>query len=97
VTSPDLAYLLGAFLHQDFDIYGDEWGAVDAFISDDPAVARRVPEQIARLLIDFPEEAKVESFADEAGCAYLPPGDGDVYRTWLAHVSSHIAQRLAPN
>jgi hypothetical protein len=99
VTSPypDLAHLLGAYFHEDFDMYGDEWGVVDAFVSANPARARRVPEQIARLLEDFPFESDVARFTDESGCAYLPPGDGDAYRTWLNEVSAYLSQQLPPS
>ncbi len=39
---PDLAHLLGAYLNQDYDIYGPSIGdAVGAFVNDDP------PEYVA--------------------------------------------------
>lgn len=100
MTSPyrDLAYLLAAYLHQDYDIiHGDEWAALEAFVARNPATAERVPRQVAQLLQDFPEESDVQTFAAEAGCAYLPEGQHDPYRTWLSEVAKYIQRRLAPN
>lgn len=91
---PDLAHLLGAYFHQDFDMYGDEWGVVDAFIARNPARAERVPDQISQLLHDFASESDVEAFADAYGCAYLPEGRDDPYRNWLAAVASYVTRRL---
>jgi len=82
---PDLAHLLGAYLNQDFDLYGPTLAdAVRVFCDDDPPEnVAAVREDIARFLRDHeadPDTALTALDPDHAQPPEMPARD---YLLWL--------------
>ena len=66
---PDLAHLLGAYLNQDFDVYGPTIGdAVRAFVDDDPS------DHIAAARSDIQRFLALHVGALDAELTRLDPG-----------------------
>ncbi len=84
-TYPDLAHLLGAYLHQDFAIYGGTLAdAVTAFAEDDaPKAASGARSDIARLLQDHAPDLERALRLLEPGHARPPGMDARSYLHWL--------------
>ena len=91
---PGLAHLLGAYLHQDFALYGGTLAdAVRAFASDDgPDAAAAARADIARLLHDHPQASEAAVRAVEPGCARPPGMAADAYLHWLDRLLAAAAQ-----
>jgi hypothetical protein len=91
---PDLAHLFGAYLNQDYDIYGPTLeDAVRAFVADDPpecVMATRL--DIARFLHDHPDDADAALDALDAGRSQEPEMSGRDYLLWLDRI---LADALA--
>jgi len=89
-TYPDLAHLIGAYLNQDFDIYGGELeDAVRAFTNDDPpeyVAATRA--DIARFLHDHAENVDAALDALDADRAQEPDMSGRDYLLWIDRILS---------
>lgn len=78
---PALQHLMGAYLHQDFDIFGTVEDNVDIFIIQEPSSASLVSE-IGDVLARLTTEQQLESYLHDLGCQVLPPG-GESRRDWL--------------
>ena len=88
--------LLGGYLHEDFaDFHGNAWGAVDAFVQNQPEYAPQLRRQITELISASPSEADLERALVVLGLNYLPTADGwDSHRTWLLAVADRVDQLL---
>lgn len=90
---PDLAHLLGAYLNQDFDIYGPNLeDAVRAFVADDPpeyVAATRA--DIARFLHDHAGNIDAALDALEADRAQEPDMSAHDYLLWIDRVLGEAA------
>lgn len=91
MNTEDLDYLLANYFPQDlYEIFGDERAAVNAFISEAPVRAARVPEQVHQV-IDSMSESDVEQFVLATGCEYIPPPD-ETYTGWLRDVARRVRE-----
>jgi len=82
---------MGSYFHQDFFlVHGGVWEAVQAFIDDDPDDARLLPGEIATVLTHFPDEASLERYLDDLGCAYRAQAQDGGYRGWLTEIARRV-------
>ncbi|WP_241518452.1 contact-dependent growth inhibition system immunity protein [Streptomyces sp. CB03238] len=89
---PELAHLLGAYFHQDFDAeYASHRAAVDDYLSgvspDDP---RAVTAEIEDFLALNPDDAALRQSARITGLGVGPPA-GVPLRRWLADLADIVA------
>lgn len=88
MTMPALDHLMGAYLHQDFDLYGDApMDAVDAFLQDEPDLAQPLASEIDALLASQPTEQEIERTVFDLGCQVYPDKGFTGYRPWLAAIA----------
>ena len=88
----NLALLLGAYLHQDFDLdHGTADDAVRAFAAGEPERAEATSAEIGDLLGVGSDDADVAALLARLGSCYRPEGDGRTPRSWLAHVRDLLA------
>jgi hypothetical protein len=93
---PDLAHLLGAYLNQDFDLYGPSISdAVRAFCHDDP------PEYVAAVRTDIGRFIAENSGDLDAALTALDPGHahppGMPARDYLVWLDRLLAESLDAN
>ena len=90
---PELSQLLGAWLHQDFDLdYPTADDALQASIAD--ATSERLGNALVELTSHRPSRADEEAtrrFVNDL-CWYHPPGDGLTYVAWLDHVDALVRE-----
>jgi hypothetical protein len=94
IAFPELRYLFGAYLNQDYDVHGPSLGdAVRAFARDEnPAVVAALHADIARFLR---EQGGVENAALDAidsGRAHPPGLSGRDYLRWIDFVLAEAAR-----
>lgn len=87
-----LDQLLGAYLHQDYDVeYPDAWAAVDASIREhSPKVRAAARQELLGILEREDTEDGLSRAVSKLGVAYSPPADGYTYRAWLHEVDQRI-------
>ncbi len=88
VRYPDLGHLLGAYLNQDYVIYGPTLeAAVRAFVADDPPEhGAAVRADIARFLRDNSRDVDAALEALDSDRAQPPDMSGRDYLLWLDRV-----------
>lgn len=93
---PALEYLLTNYFHQDlYELYGDEWAAVAAFVQDDRATAVSVPTDVEHVLRTRTTEESLRDYVDATYCEFVPGPEDGGYRGWLEEIARRI--RLAIN
>lgn len=93
MTDSALDYLLGTYFHQDFfEDYGDEWGALDAFMRLDAHLVSALPDEIDRLLATHPTEDALDDYLNDLGCEYLAGPEDGGYRGWLTEVARRVRE-----
>ncbi len=89
---PALEQLMGAYFHQGWYLdAADEWGVVDRFVAESPAMAAKVPAEIARVLATQVTEEAVEKYVADLGCEYWADPQEGGYRGWLTEVASRVS------
>jgi hypothetical protein len=88
-----LGQLVGAYLHQDWDIdYGSWSDAVDAYLQEaQPEAISEARRELTALISENPSEERIRDEMDQRGCSYYPPGDGTSYREWLDELGHKLA------
>lgn len=93
---PDLAQLLGGYLHQDWEIEGDtpdaalrkareEYGSTDDL--------DRVIEQLGALIASSHDDWTLLTMVERMTAGYSPELDGWTTRAWLAHAKALLEGR----
>ena len=90
METPALEQLMGAYLHQDYGLVGDVADNVDAFMADEPDLARRLPEEVAWALRGHPDEEALDAFVSSLGCQ-APPGEGG-YQHLLGEIAARVTR-----
>jgi hypothetical protein len=93
---PALALLASEFLHADWpDEYEDVDAAVDAFATERPGLAARLPHEVDKLLAEMLSEEQLEDMlVDHLGLAFRP--DRPVtYARWLEDVALKVHGLMA--
>jgi hypothetical protein len=92
MTTTPLEYLLGSYFHQDLhEVYGDEWGALDQFIVNDPHRLAGLPEEIDGLLASKVSEGELREYVTAVGAEFRPGGEGG-YRGWLTEIARRVRE-----
>ena len=88
----DLGDLLGAYLHQDYDVvHGSPWSAIGAFRSENPTGAVSSASSAARRLAhEISDDDEGRRAVNKLGLDYYPPADGYTYRSWLLAVADFL-------
>lgn len=95
METPALQQLMGAYLHQDYDIVGSVEDNVDAFVSDSPELGLLLPAEVDWALDHFQAEPDLQRFLFSLGCQLSPlEGEGG-YRGWLREIARRVRARLA--
>ena len=94
---PELSYLFGAYLNQDYDIYGPSVGdAVRAFSRQETlAVVDAVRRDIARFLQEARGVEDAALDAIDSGRAHPPGLSSRDYLSWIDSLLSEAAQKHA--
>jgi hypothetical protein len=96
VTTPALEQLMGAYFHQDFDLFGDDhMDVVDQFVIDDPNLAARLPLEVFQLMDATPDDDELEARLEAMGCQVYPQPREDSYRQWLNRIVGRVQERLS--
>lgn len=89
--TPALAKLMGAYFHQDWDTYGDEWDVIDVFVRDQPHQAAPLIADIEATLAALTDEAELRAFLlNDLGACFVADADGGTYREWLTQIADHV-------
>lgn len=95
-TTPAFWQFAGAYLHQDWpEEYGDPWRALEAFMTDEPSLARALVDEIGQVLQDHPSEDELASYVNGEGACYVPGPDEGGYRGWLTEVARRVRAATA--
>lgn len=85
-----LAVFVGAYLNQDlFDLYEDEFAALDDFAMQDPKLVRSLPDEITAAVQRNPDEDSLRRFLGELGIE-VEPSSGLTYREWLTQIADRV-------
>lgn len=88
MRTPALEHLMGAYLHQDFDVFGPSpMAAVDTFIRDEPDLGRRLPIEIEELLAARRSQSEVKAALEAMGCQIQVSDADGGYRSWLEAIA----------
>lgn len=93
METPALTQLMGAYLHQDYDLVGDEWDNLNAFIEESSILAAQLPDEVAWALRAHQDEPHLALFVETLGCQLAPPAGG--YRAWLTEIARRVAAATA--
>ena len=94
-SCPNLLYLLGSYLHQDFlDEFKSSEDAIAAYIaSEPPSDVKTASQEINTFLSLLVYLGRPTEFlTDVAGCYYNPSADNLTLKEWLQRVQSKIAK-----
>ena len=91
METPALEQLMGAYLHQDYGLVGDVADNIDAFMAEEPDVARLLPDEIAWVLQEHDNAAELDAFVSALGCQ-VQPGEGG-YRVLLGEIATQVVDR----
>lgn len=97
MNTPNLAHLMGAYYHQDFDVYdGTLWGPLTAFVLDCArADLVALLSEIADVLQRLPTEQELEDLLVSLNAeVYLAEEPGG-YRGWLEEIARRVEASLA--
>jgi hypothetical protein len=82
---------MGAYLHQDFDIFGDTPAlAADQFLREEPRLAQLVPDEVKQVLATHTEDQLAELLVG-LGCQVGPWAPDGTYRSSLERLASRAA------
>jgi hypothetical protein len=86
---------MGGYFHQDWDTFGlDSRAVVELFVTDDPELARLLPDEVAEALEDHPDEREVQDLVLALGCETDALTLTGSYRTWLTELAAYARDAL---
>ncbi|WP_055787068.1 contact-dependent growth inhibition system immunity protein [Williamsia sp. Leaf354] len=91
-----LEQLVKGYLHEDFDLYGDEWGALAVFVSEyggTVAVENLVSDIDDLLSAAGGDDGKIADQLRAWGIGIVPSPEEETYRGWLGEVRKRAAQK----
>lgn len=93
MKTPRLKEMMGAYFHEDFfEVHGGVWETVDAYVTDDPIDASKLPNEIDWTLEQYPDEQDLRKYVRGLGCSYrVQPEDGG-YRGWLTEIARRVTE-----
>ena len=90
METPALKQLMGAYLHQDYDLIGDVPDNVDAFMEESPQLAPLLPSEVEWVLNAYETEEQLAEFVYGLGCQ-LRPGEGG-FPAFLSGIAQQISE-----
>lgn len=91
---PALSQLMGAYLHQDYELFGATPGdAAAAFLRDDPARRRVLPAEV-KAVLESHSEAELGALLASLGCQRMPWAADGTYSSSLRDLAS-LAERMS--
>lgn len=96
MNTPNLAHLMGAYYHQDFDIYdGTIWGPLAAFIEDcAPTDLQALRAELAEVLQQFPGEPEIDNLLTSLNSEVYLADEPGGYRGWLEEIARRVDSSL---
>ncbi|NYD43266.1 contact-dependent growth inhibition system immunity protein [Nocardioides panaciterrulae] len=95
METPALEHLMRAYFHQDFDLLGDLWDNVDAFVAGAPQLAPLLPDEVSWVLRTHHTDAELEAFLDGLGCELSLADEEGGYRGCLLEIARRVQRDLA--
>lgn len=91
MDTPQLEQLLSTYYHEDFDIYGGMWGALNQYLVDSgPDDIAQLNSELDAVLRTYNEQ-EVEALLDSFDCAVYMGDDPGGYRGWLKELARRAA------
>ena len=96
-TFAGVTELVRGYFHEDWvDDYSGPWDVVDDFMDDRPQLVAKLPEEVDRVLQEYPSEEHLKQLLlYELRCGYYIEADGWTYRGWLSAVADRVKQATA--
>lgn len=91
IDAPALEALVRTYFHQDYDLIGSISENIDRFVVDFPALAPRLPAEVAHLAAT---DEEIETLLTSFGCELNPP-DNLSYREWLTQIADRVRAATA--
>lgn len=93
-SQTQLEFLMGAYLHEDYDIYGGLWEAVDRYLAETSDEDRTQLSHELEAALDGASEADVERLLNEMYCAVYMGDEPGGYKGWLEEISRRVSATL---
>ncbi len=90
MRTPALEQLMGAYLHQDYDLEGDVWDNVDAFVVESPDLVPLLAAEVAWARAT-PTNGSSRSSCSPWAPRWSGPDEGG-YRGWLSEIARRVGQ-----
>lgn len=87
---PQLDMLMGAYYHEDFDIYGGLFGALEQYLRDATSDDIAQLDQELKVVLRDKTEVQVEQLLDELTCAVYMGDEPGGYRGWLEEIARRV-------
>ena len=92
-----LEQFVRGYMHQDFDLYGGEWGALDVFVEDHGGAV--AAENLVRDIDDLDsatggDDERITAQLDAWGIGIVPSPAEGTYRGWLSEVRKRAVSLL---
>jgi len=89
---PQLEVLMGAYFHEDFDMYdGTLWGALNQFLKDSSVVENNVLlDDIERALTAMTHDAELDAYLEKLGSNVYRGDEPGGYRGWLEEIARRV-------
>lgn len=89
---PALSQLMGAYLHQDFHLFGaTPTAAAETFLVDEPELRRALPAEVDSVLSTH-SEAELTRLLSSLGCQLTPWAEDGTYSTSLRDLAELAKQ-----
>ena len=91
MDNPQLELLTGGYYHEDFDVYGGMWGALDLYLTQSTAADRQQLRHELETFLAGSDEAQAEALLDELHCAVYLDDEPGGYRGWLEEIYRRVS------
>lgn len=92
VELPALSQLMGAYLHQDYELFGPTpLAAAKTFLADEPTLRRQLPTEVDAVLSTH-SEAELANLLADLGCQIQPWAGDHTWTSSLRELASAAAQ-----
>ena len=85
---------MGAYYHEDFDLHGGLWGALEQYLDDTPRDDIEALKRELDVVLSTLDETKVEALLSDLHCAVYMGDDPGGYRGWLEEIDRRVAAAL---
>lgn len=97
MNMPALDHLMGAYLHQDYVLFGETpMAAVSTFLIDEPDLAGPLVNEVEQLLSTVQDDSDIEETLRAMGCQIRVDSATGSYRTWLVTIAEKARATQTP-